>query len=39
VVWFDTDTHRNYPEVWRVDTDAHSLAEYRAMARSPRFSG
>jgi hypothetical protein len=39
VVWFDTDTHETYSEVWRVDTDAHSLAEYRAMARSPRFSG
>jgi len=39
VVWFDTDTHKGYPEKWRIDTDAHALAEYRAMARSPRFSG
>jgi hypothetical protein len=39
VVWFDTDTHKSYHEVWRVDSNAHSLAEYRAMVRSPRFSG
>jgi beta-mannanase len=39
VCWFDTDTHRNYTETWRVDTNAHSLATYKAMARSVRFSG
>ena len=39
VTWFDTDTHPGYREKWRIDTDAESLAAYRAMARSPRFSG
>ncbi|MEV6305259.1 glycosyl hydrolase [Actinoplanes sp. NPDC051861] len=39
VAWFDTDTHYSYPEKWRVDTDAASLAAYKAMATSPRFSG
>jgi hypothetical protein len=39
VCWFDTDTHRNYSETWRVDTNGHSLATYKAMARSLRFSG
>jgi hypothetical protein len=39
VAWFDTDTHPGYAEKWRVDTDAESLAAYRAMAASARFSG
>jgi hypothetical protein len=39
VAWFDTDTDEAYDEVWRIDTDAHSLAAYKAMATSPRFSG
>jgi glycosyl hydrolase family 26 len=39
VVWFDTDTHPTYEEKWRIDTDARSIAAYRAMARSPRFAG
>jgi Glycosyl hydrolase family 26 len=39
VCWFDTDTHENYSETWRVDTDAHALAAFRSMARSARFSG
>jgi hypothetical protein len=39
VTWFDTDTHPGYAERWRIDTDAESLAAYRAMAASPRFSG
>ena len=39
VTWFDTDTHPGYAEKWRIDTDAESLAAYRAMAASPRFSG
>jgi hypothetical protein len=39
VSWFDTDTHFSYPEKWRVDTDPKSLATYKAMANSPRFSG
>jgi hypothetical protein len=39
VCWFDTDTHRNYSETWRVDTNAYSLSTYKAMARSTRFSG
>jgi len=38
VCWFDTDTHQNYAESWRIDTNPGSLAAYRAMARSPRFS-
>jgi hypothetical protein len=39
VAWFDTDTHPGSDEKWRVDTDAESLAAYRAMAASARFSG
>jgi hypothetical protein len=39
VVWFDTDSHRNSSETWRIDTNAHSLAAYKAMATSYRFSG
>jgi hypothetical protein len=39
VCWFDTDTHRNYSETWRVDSNADALAAYKAMARSTRFSG
>ncbi len=39
VVWFDTDTHEAYHELWRVDTDAHALKAYRKMARNPRFAG
>ena len=39
VCWFDTDTHPSYSEKWRIDTNAASLAAYRAMALSPRFSG
>jgi hypothetical protein len=39
VTWFDTDTHPGYPERWRIDTDAESLAAYKAMATSQRFSG
>jgi len=39
VTWFDTDTHPGYAEKWRIDTDAASLAAFKAMAASPRFSG
>jgi hypothetical protein len=39
VTWFDTDTHPGYEEKWRIDTDAESLAAYKAMAASARFSG
>ena len=39
VVWFDTDTHYNYHEKWRVDTSPEALAAYVAMARDPHFSG
>ena len=39
VCWFDTDSHRNGPETWRIDTNAHSLAEYKVMANGYRFSG
>jgi hypothetical protein len=39
VTWFDTDTHPGYAEKWRIDTDAESLAAYKAMAASARFSG
>jgi hypothetical protein len=28
VCWFDTDTHRNYSETWRIDTNASSLAAF-----------
>jgi hypothetical protein len=38
VVWFDTDTHPGYHEKWRIDTDAESLAAFRAMAGNPHFS-
>jgi hypothetical protein len=39
VVWFDTDTHPGSAERWRIDTDDTSLAAFRTMARSARFSG
>jgi hypothetical protein len=39
VCWFDTDTHRNYSETWRIDTNPNALAAYRLMARGARFSG
>jgi hypothetical protein len=39
VTWFDTDTHPGSNEKWRIDTDADSLAAYKAMATSARFSG
>jgi len=39
VTWFDTDTHPGYAEKWRIDTDPESLAAYKAMAKSARFSG
>jgi hypothetical protein len=39
VVWFDTDTHEAYHELWRVDTNAHALEAYKKMAQSPRFAG
>jgi hypothetical protein len=39
VTWFDTDTHPGYAEKWRIDTDPESLAAYKAMATSARFSG
>jgi hypothetical protein len=39
VTWFDTDTHPGYAEKWRIDTDPESLAAYKAMAASARFSG
>lgn len=38
VVWFDTDTHYNYHEKWRVDTDPESLAAFVAMAKDPHFA-
>ena len=38
VVWFDTDTHPGYHEKWRIDTDAASLAAYKAMVTDPHFS-
>ncbi|WIM99172.1 glycosyl hydrolase [Actinoplanes oblitus] len=38
VVWFDTDTHPGYAERWRIDTDSASLAAFKAMGRTPRFS-
>jgi hypothetical protein len=39
VTWFDTDTHPGYHEKWRIDTDAASLAAFRAMARDRHFGG
>jgi hypothetical protein len=39
VAWFDTDTHPGFQEAWRIDSDAQSLAAYRAMALDPRFGG
>jgi hypothetical protein len=39
VTWFDTDTHPGYAEKWRIDTDPESLAAYKVMAVSARFSG
>jgi hypothetical protein len=39
VVWFDTDTHRNAKEKFRIDSTPEALAAYRAMARSPRLAG
>jgi hypothetical protein len=39
VVWFDTDTQKGVRHNFRPDTDAETLAAYRAMARSRRFSG
>ncbi len=39
VVWFDTDTHPGYDEKWRIDTDAESLAAFKAMATAAHFAG
>lgn len=39
VTWFDTDTHPGYAEKWRIDTDHASLAAFKTMATSARFSG
>jgi hypothetical protein len=39
VVWFDTDTHPNVAEKWRIDSTPDALAAYRAMALSPHFGG
>jgi hypothetical protein len=39
VVWFDTDVQPGTRENFRIDSSSAALAAYRAMARSPRFSG
>jgi hypothetical protein len=39
VVWFDTDVQPGTSENFRIDTSQATLAAYRAMARSVRFSG
>ncbi|GAA1586170.1 hypothetical protein GCM10009828_008230 [Actinoplanes couchii] len=39
VVWFDTDIQEGTDHNFRFDTDTSSLAAYRSMARSPRFTG
>ena len=39
VTWFDTDTHKDAPTNWRIDTNPDALAAYQAMAGSPRFAG
>jgi beta-mannanase len=39
VVWFDTDTHPQSPQRWRIDTDAEALAAFKAMAVEATFGG
>lgn len=39
VVWFDTDVQDGTDHNFRFDADDAALAAYRAMARSPHFSG
>ena len=39
MVWFDTDTQKGAKYNFRPDTDAETLAAYRAMVRTKRFSG
>jgi beta-mannanase len=39
VVWFDTDVQHDSDHDFRFDSTAASLAAYREMARSARFSG
>jgi hypothetical protein len=39
VVWFDTDVQDGSPHNFRPDTDPETLAAYKAMVNSPRFSG
>jgi hypothetical protein len=39
VVWFDTDTQEGTDHNFRPDTDAETLAAYRAMVRAERFNG
>ncbi len=39
VVWFDTDIQQGTDNNFRFDTDAAALSAYRAMARSPHFTG
>jgi len=39
VVWFDTDTRPDSDHDFRLDTDAETLAAYRAMVRGKRFGG
>jgi len=39
VVWFDTDVQEDSVHNFRFDTTGAALSAYRAMARSPRFSG
>jgi beta-mannanase len=39
VVWFDTDVQEGTDHNFRPDTDAETLAAYRAMARAGRFAG
>jgi Glycosyl hydrolase family 26 len=39
VVWFDTDTQPDSPHNFRPDTEAETLAAYKAMVNSKRFAG
>jgi hypothetical protein len=39
VCWFDTDTQEDSVHNFRIDTSGASLAAFRAMARTARFSG
>jgi hypothetical protein len=39
VVWFDTDTHPDVSEKWRIDSNPEALAAFKSMALDPYFRG